>query len=133
MPRARDAALAQQREKLAASAADVEHVAGALEDVQVLGDALPDVVLRSPELILEADVLVAVERVELAALTPPAAFALTGAVATATPFSARRVISRFRFCAAWCSTPSDARSSSCAAVSAVTAASLRCSRALSAW
>jgi hypothetical protein len=57
----RDAVRVQEIEKLAAPAADVQHVARAFEIGQVAGKPLANGVLRSAELVLEADVLVGVE------------------------------------------------------------------------
>ena len=62
MPRARDAARGEQVEKLAAAAADVEHVGPAVEQRQIGLEPRPDHIARSAELILEAHVLVRVER-----------------------------------------------------------------------
>ena len=56
-----DAGAGEQLEKLAAPAADVEHVGGAGEERQVAFEPRPDRVARAAELILEPDVLVAVE------------------------------------------------------------------------
>ncbi len=68
MPRARDAGAGEELEKLAAPAADVEDVGRAGKERQVAFEPRPDGVARAAELILEADVLVAVERRETAPL-----------------------------------------------------------------
>ena len=62
MPARANAARGEEIEKLAAAAADVEHVGRAVEERQVRFEPRADDVARAAELILEADVLVGVER-----------------------------------------------------------------------
>ena len=59
-----DAGAGEQIEKLAAPAADVEHVGGAGEERQIALQPRADVLARAAKLVLEAHVLVAVERCE---------------------------------------------------------------------
>ena len=59
-----DASACKQLEKLAAPASDVEHVRGAGKEREIALEPRPDRLARAAKLVLEPDVLVAVERAE---------------------------------------------------------------------